>query len=339
MRRGLGFLGAVVVVLDHLDVPIVLAPLAGGPSTPELAAAVASAGGLGFLGAGYLSADQLRERVQATQAPTQGPIAVNLFVITGGPTPPSVYADYVASLGPDAGTPRFDDDAFDAKVDVLVDAPVRVVSFTFGLPPAQAVERLRAAGGEIWQTVTNPDEATLADDAGVDVLVAQGAEAGGHRGSFADDDTAPIPLLDLIAALRERSELPIVAAGGIATGMHVQRVLDAGAVAAAAGTAFMLAPEAGTSQLHREAIASPTPTALTRAFTGRLARGIRNRFLLEHRDAPSAYPEIHYATAPIRAAGREAADSEVVTLWAGTRHALALARPAAETVRALVPPR
>jgi nitronate monooxygenase len=119
--------------------------------------------------------------------------------------------------------------------------------------------------------------------------------------------------------------------------VHVRRALDAGAVAVAAGTAFMLAPEAGTSATHRDAMTLSTPTALTRAFTGRLARGIRNRFMLEHMDAPRAYPEIHYATAPLRAAGREAGDSDVVNLWAGARHAMTVARPAAETLTALAP--
>jgi nitronate monooxygenase len=324
------------VVLDDLDVPIVLAPLAGGPSTPELAAAVSNAGGLGFLGAAYLTGNALADRIWATRALTSKPIAVNLFVIAGGPSPPERYADYVAALGPDAGRARFDDDDFDAKVDALAADPVAVVSFTFGPPPAKAVERLRAVGSEIWMTVTNPGEAEQAAAAGADVLVLQGGEAGGHRGSFEDAPDQPVvPLMQLIEQVRQATDLPLVAAGGIATAEDVSRVLSAGARAAAVGTAFMLAPEAGTSAAHREAIASPTPTALTRAFTGRLARGIRNRFMDEHPDAPSAYPEIHYATAPIRAAARKSGDADLINLWAGERHELAHARPAAEIVAAL----
>ena len=323
------------MVLDELDVPIVLAPLAGGPSTPELAAAVSNAGGLGFLGAGYLTADELRDRIRAAQELTDRPIAVNLFVITGEPADPAAYSDYVTALGPEAGKPRFDDDDFGAKVDALCSDRVAAVSFTFGIPPADAITRLRDAGSEIWITATSADEAMQAEVATPDVLVLQGAEAGGHRGSFADDDTPPTPIVDLVEQVRAISDLPIVASGGIATSEHVQRVLNAGADAAAAGTAFMLAPEAGTVDVHREAIASPTPTALTRAFTGRLARGIRNTFMLDHPNAPSAYPEIHYATAPIRAAARKAGDAELINLWAGARHAQAVARPAAETVRAL----
>src|SRR3954453_4441175 len=327
------------MVLDELQLPIVLAPLAGGPSTPGLAAAVSNAGGLGFLGAGYLTGDALAEQVRATRALTERPIAVNLFVIDGEPADPASYSDYVASLGPDAGEPRFDDDQFDAKVETLVAQPVAVVSFTFAIPPADAITRLREAGSEIWITATSTEEAVQAEAASADVLVLQGAEAGGHRGSFVDDATPPTPCVELVSAVRAISDLPIVAAGGLATSEHVQRVLEAGANGAAAGTAFMLAPEAGTTPVHREAIAAPTPTALTRAFTGRLARGIRNAFMLEHPNAPRAYPEIHYATAPIRAKARERGDADLINLWAGARHAQAVARPAAETVSALAPPR
>jgi nitronate monooxygenase len=321
---------------------IVLAPLAGGPSTPELAAAVSNAGGLGFLGAGYLTADDLRERIRRTRALTSAPIAVNLFVITGEPSPPERYRDYVESLraetdrlGVEVGTPRFDDDDFDAKLEVVLGEDVQVVSFTFGLPPAQAIGRLRAAQRDVWITAGSPGDAAQAESAGADVLVLQGAEAGGHRGTLVDDDTPPLDLITLVTTVRATSDLPIVATGGIATTEHVAAALGAGANAVQVGTAFMLAPEAGTTDAHRAAIASDAPTALTRAFTGRLARGIRNRFMDERPDAPSAYPEIHYATAPIRAAARKAGDPSVVNLWAGEAHQLAVARPAAETVAAL----
>src|SRR3954471_3266850 len=237
------------MVLDDLELPIVLAPLAGGPSTPELTAAVSNAGGLGFVGAGYLSADALADRIEQTRALTTGPFAVNLFVITGSPADPAIYRDYVAALGPEAGEPRFDDDGFEAKVGVLAEDPVAIASFTFGVPPRAAVERLRAVGSEIWITVTNADEAEKAAGAGADVLVVQGAEAGGHRGSFDDAPDQPvIPLLELLESGRAGTDVPLVATGGIATAAHVASALSAGASAAAAGTAFMLAPEAGTSK-------------------------------------------------------------------------------------------
>ena len=186
-------------------------------------------------------------------------------------------------------------------------------------------------------TVTDPAEAEQAAAAGADALVVQGVEAGGHRGSFADrEDRADYGLLALLQLVRSRTDLPLVATGGIATGEGVAAVLAAGAAAAQVGSAFMRSPEAGTSPAQREAHASIRPTGLTRAFSGRLARGIVNRLQAEHSgDAPMAYPEIHHVTSPLRAAARKAGDAELINLWAGEAHELAEERPAAEIVAAL----
>jgi nitronate monooxygenase len=318
------------VVLEDVALPIVLAPLAGGPSTPELTAAVSEAGGLGFLALGYLSAEAAAERIAATRALTARPFGVNLFV-PGRPSTADLRP-FVARLGPAAGEPRWDDDGWEAKLDLLRADPVPVVSFTFGCPPAEAIGSLPS---EVWVTVTSAEEARTAVAAGASALVAQGAEAGGHRASFEDRDGAPLGLLALLQLVRAAVDVPLVAAGGIATPEAVAAVRALGAAAAQAGTAFLLCPEAGTSEVHRRAIASDAPTDLTRAFTGRLARGIRNRFVEEHPDAPSAYPELHFVTAPLRAAGRRDGDPDVVNLWAGQAHALAREAPAAEVVRAL----
>ncbi len=325
------------MVTDALAVPIVLAPLAGGPSTPELAAAVCEGGGLGFLATGYLSAEAAAERIATLRSLTSRPFGVNLFV-PGPRSEPEAYAAYVASLGGDVGEPRWDDDAFDAKLALLEAAPVAVVSFTFGCPGPELIERVRATGAEAWVTVTGPEEARVATAAGADALVVQGAEAGGHRGTFEDGpDSVHYGLLALLQLVRAAVDRPLIAAGGIATGDAVAAVLCAGADAAAVGTAFMRTPEAGTSPVHRDALASDTPTGLTRAFSGRLARGIRNRFMADHDgDAPLAYPEVHYATAPLRAAARSAGDPDRVNLWAGEAHALAQDAPAADVLAGLV---
>jgi nitronate monooxygenase len=173
-------------------------------------------------------------------------------------------------------------------------------------------------------------------DAGATALVVQGSEAGGHRGSWVDHEgLEPISLHALLQLIDV--DVPLIASGGIATAAAVRAVLALGATAAQVGTAFMRAPEAGTSPAHREALAGDAPTALTRAFSGRLARGIRNRFMDEHPNAPLAYPEIHYVTAPVRAAARKAGDPDLINLWAGEAHALAQERPAAEIARALAP--
>ncbi len=330
--------------LTDLAHPIVQAPLAGGPSTPALAAAVSGAGGLGFLATGYKTPDAVGDDIAAVRALTDAPFGVNVFAAGSEPADPAQVERYAAELAEESdrlgvalGSPRFDDDHFAAKVELLLDLRPAVVSFTFALPPADVVERLHAAGVAVWVTITTPAEARAASAGGADALVVQGAEAGGHRGTF--DDAAPgeiglLALLQLAAAAAPG--LPLVAAGGIANGTGVAAALAAGAAAAQLGSAFMLTPEAGTSAPHRAALATAAPTALTRAFSGRSARGIVNRFMREHEAAaPRAYPEVHHLTAPLRAVARERGDAETVNLWAGQAHELAERRPAGELVTQL----
>jgi nitronate monooxygenase len=328
------------MILGTRSLPIVLAPLAGGPSTPELTAAVSDAGGFGFLAAGYLSAGELAQRLLATRELTREPFGVNLF-IPGRPSPPAEVSGYAAALaaearaaGAELGEPRFDDDGWPDKIALLLADPVPVVSFTFGCPGPAVVSRFHEAGTEVWVTVTSAAEASRATAAGADVLVAQGTEAGGHRGGFTDDPG--LGLLSLLQLITAGTTLPVVAAGGIVTGAAVAAALAAGARAAALGTAFLGCPEAGTAAVHREALRGTRPTAVTRAFTGRAARGIRNRFLAEHSArAPRAYPEVHYLTAPLRQAGRAAGRADLVNLWAGQAYPLVRDLPAAVLVREL----
>jgi len=326
-----------------LGVPIVQAPLAGGASTPALTAAVVEAGAFGFVAAGYKSVYALRDDIRATRELTAAAFGVNVFV-PGRPTARGRYERYLEALrdeagrqGVDLGEPHFEDDAWDAKLMLLEDDPVAAVSFTFGCPPADVVARLQAVGSTVWVTVTDVDEAQRAVAAGADVLIVQGIEAGGHRASFVDDEGAgEYGLLALLQLVGAHTRVPLVASGAIASGGALAAVLCAGAQAAQLGTAFMRCPEAGTAAAHRAALAGPAPTRLTRAFTGRQARGIVNRFLSEHSaEAPVAYPEIHHVTAPLRAAGRAAGDPDMINLWAGQAHELASEAPAAEVVAAL----
>jgi nitronate monooxygenase len=322
-----------------LEHPIVQAPMGGGASTPALAAAVSQAGGLGFLAAGYRSVDAVRADVEAVRAATARPFGINVFA-PPQPVPDAAaverYARALAERYGETGTPRHDDDGWEEKLALVAELRVPVVSFTFGCPDAATVERLHAAGVAVWPAVTAPHEARAAEAAGADALIVQGVEAGGHRATF--DDTAPVDL-GLLAALQlvgAATPLPLVATGGLATARSVAAVLAAGAAAAQLGTAFMLAPEAGTAPVHREAIAGAGPTGLTRAFTGRTARGIVNRFQREHsEDAPLGYPDVHHVTAPLRAAAREGGDADGLHLWAGQAHALADAAPAGDIVRRL----
>jgi nitronate monooxygenase len=327
------------VILDDCDFPLVLAPLAGGPSTAELTAAVTNAGALGTLAFGYLSADQADERLSATRRLTDGPIAVNLFV-PGTAYPDSgdlnrfhdrLRADRWFATEP--GAPRFGDDGFAAKIDLLLADPVEVVSFAFGLPPAEAVTALHEVGSEVWVTITTVPEALAAAECGADALVVQGLEAGGHRGGPGDHPEEHHSLLTALQLVGAASSLPLIATGGIMTGLAAAAATAAGADGVALGTAFLDCPEAGTSPVHREALRSGGPTALTRAFTGRSARGIRNLFMDEYTDAPAAYPEVHFMTAPIRQAARRDGDPDLVNLWAGTAYSLGRSEPAADVVR------
>jgi len=324
------------VVVDRLKHPIVQAPMAGGPSTVDLARAVGDAGGLGFLAAGYLTAAKLRDQIRELRQATGAPFGVNVFVPSASPADPDDLAAYLATVD-GAGAPKHDDDQWSEKLAALLEERPAVASFAFGCPPVGDLTDLRRAGVETWVTVTSATEARQAQEAGAAALVVQGSEAGGHRGSF-DDAVEPIGLLSLLRLVAGATSLPMIAAGGLMDAHSVAAARAAGAAAAMAGTAFMLAPEAATNPAHRALVGTDAPTALTRAFTGRLARGIVNGFMTDHPDAPRGYPEIHHATAPIRAAARKRNDADGFNLWAGQAHALARERPAGELVRSLARP-
>jgi nitronate monooxygenase len=324
--------------------PIVVAPMAGGPTVPALAIAAAQAGALPFLAGGYKSAPALQGEIDAVRAATGAAFGVNVFV-PGAPTgDPATLQAYVAelageasALGTELGAASWDDDGFGAKVELLLADPPPVVSFTFGCPPVDVMGALQAAGATVVITVTSPDEAALAQQAGADCLCLQGAEAGAHRGTFTNDgadEGAERPLCDLLAAVRRQTDLPLIGAGGVAGPDDVAAVLAAGAVAVQAGTAFLRCEESGANPVYRQALADPryTSTALTRAFSGRRARSLVNRFVREHEGAPTAYPEINNATRPLRSAAAAAGDADHMSLYAGVRFRQAAARPAGEIV-------
>jgi nitronate monooxygenase len=317
--------------------------MGGGPSTPALAAAVSEAGGLGFLAAGYRTAEAVHEELGELRRLTGRPFGVNLFAPGAELADRGALDAYASTLageaeryGVELGEPIHDDDGWHEKLALAADERVPVVSVAFGCPAASEVDALHAAGCVVWVTVTTPSEAAAAQEAGADALVVQGVEAGGHRGSFDEREPGDLGLLALLQLVRAVTALPLVATGGIATGRGVAAVLAAGAAAAQLGSAFMLTPEAATSAAHREALREGRATALTRAFTGRTARGIENRFMREHEaDAPHGYPEVHHLTAPVRVAAREGGDAEGFHVWAGQAHPLALELPAGELVRRL----
>jgi nitronate monooxygenase len=322
------------------DLPIVGAPLGGGPSMPALAAAVSEAGGLGFLAAGYKTTEAVRAEIEELRGLTSRPFGLNLFFPTRDQVDEDelvAYADRMqdegARYGVAPGEPGWTDDEWTAKLELAARERPDVVSFTFGCPDGEIVEWLRESGCRVWCTVTSAAEAEQATAEGMDALVVQGAEAGGHQGTFHDHDDDPRPLHAVLDAVGRATGLPLVAAGGIATAADVTGALAAGASAAAVGSALLLTSEAGTSEPHRQALRAGGETRLTRAFTGRRARGIVNRFLLAHDAfAPRAYPEIHNLTAPIRAAARAGGDPDGINLWAGTGYRQAQEGSAAELV-------
>ncbi|MGO4359805.1 nitronate monooxygenase [Terrabacter sp. RAF57] len=347
------------MLLRTLETGVVGAPMAGGPTSPELVAAVGEAGGLGFLAAGYLTAPQLASAIAEVWDASSRPFGVNLFVpaqanayavgpgeLTGAERADAVAAyretlgDDARSVGVEPGEPRpGDDDDWERKLDLVVRERVPLVSFTFGLPSTAVLGELRRAGIETVATVTDVDEAAAALGAGVDGLCLQGPEGGGHRGTL---DPAKEPsasdLLDLVAAVRLQTDVPIVAAGGISTPERAAQVRAAGADAVQVGTALLLTPEAGTGLAYRRALADPSyeRTAVTRAYSGRLARGLETEFLRRHDGhAPAAYPEVHHLTVPLRRASARAERSDLLALWAGSGWRSARPVPAATVVALL----
>jgi nitronate monooxygenase len=338
------------MVLGFWDiaVPIVGAPMAGGPGTPALAAAVSNAGGLGFIPAGYLSADRFADDIAAARAMTTGPLGVNMFV-----PQPSVadfyaldhYAEALDELaehyGVEIGYPNFgDDDGFQQKLEVVADLRPEMVSFTFGAPSPDVMRWFGALGMLLFVTVTSAYEAGVALAAGADGLIVQGPNAGGHRGTFAPDmEPGTESLHRLIDRIhRAHRDIPIIAAGGLGTAEDVAGVLRRGAVAAQVGTALLLSDEAGTNKAHRTAMKNQlfAKTIVSRAFSGRYARGLENEFIrLLDTVAPLGYPEVNQMTLPIREAAADWEDPNGMALWAGTSFEKARTGPVADIVAGL----
>jgi nitronate monooxygenase len=334
--------GTVTSVLGTLGIgtPVLAAPMAGGPSTPDLVRAAVQAGSLGFLAGGYKTVDALADQIREVRA-TTSQFGVNLFVPNPVPVDPDAFAAYARAIrieGEQYGldtttfTVTEDEDHWQAKVDLLLSDPVAIVSFTFGIPDQRTILLLRRAGTLTMQTVTNVDEARAATEAGVDVLTVQSLGAGGHSGTLTPERLpADIPVAQLVMLVRAASPLPVLAAGGIATGDDVRRVIEAGAKAAVVGTVLLRSDQSGASAPYRSAIADPTrtETVLTRAFSGRPARALRNRFVDRYDPiAPAGYPALHHLTSPIRKAAAAVGDPERISLWAGTGFKQAAAEPA-----------
>ncbi|MFE7236230.1 nitronate monooxygenase [Streptomyces sp. NPDC001231] len=323
------------------DLPLIAAPMAGGPSTPALVTAAARAGGLGFLAGGYKTAQALAGQIHTTRA--QGvAFGVNLFAPNPVPISHEAYQRYAQAVQVEANRygltlpeePIEDDDHWTDKIDLLTSAPIPWVSFTFGIPDRAVVRALRTAGSTVLQSVTSAEEARLATESGVDALIVQAPAAGGHSATLSPArPPQPIRLTDLITAVRHAVALPIIATGGITTAADVAATLAAGAEAAMIGTALLRTHESGASAPHKAALVDPVfATTVTRAFTGRPARALRNHFIDQYDPiAPEGYPALHHLTGPLRKAATAAGDIRLIHLWAGTGHRHAKAERTLDT--------
>ncbi|ASW90660.1 NAD(P)H-dependent flavin oxidoreductase [Mycobacterium marseillense] len=329
-----------------MSIPLVAAPMSGGPTTPAMVSAAARAGALGLLAAGYKTVEAVEDEIKAVRADGI-PFGVNVFAPNPVPVDPQRYRAYASIIAADAdqfgltlpSEPVEDNDRFDEKIELLLDDPVPMVSFTFGIPSRDVIAALQKAKSVVVQTVTTAEEAAQAHDAGVDMLAVQAAAAGGHSGTLSPlRPVTPVGIVDLVRQVAATVPLPVLATGGLATPAAVAEVIRAGAAAAAVGTVLLRATESGASATHQAALADPayTETVLTRAFTGRPARGLRNAFIDAHEaEAPPGYPAIHHLTSPLRKAAAAAGQPDYVHLWAGTGFRHATAEPATDILRRL----
>ena len=314
-----------------LEVPIIQAPIAGGATTPGLVAAVNHAGALGSLGAAYLKPEEIRNHISQIRALTQRPFNVNLFAggyrsefTEDGTRMLEMLSDVHTRLGiPAPQLPKLPPDPFQAQLDAVLEARPAVVSFTFGIPDAAQIDRIKALGILIIATATTADEAQCAERAGVDAVVAQGSEAGAHRGTFLDSfESSMVPTLELIEQIRRVCSVPLIASGGLMDGRDIAQCLRRGAMAAQLGTAFLACPESGISPSYKNALLSAKSdrTVITRAYSGRPARGLKNQFIEELRergDIILPYPLQNSLTRPMRNAAALQGEIGFQSLWAG----------------------
>ncbi|WP_083511672.1 NAD(P)H-dependent flavin oxidoreductase [Alicyclobacillus acidiphilus] len=339
-----------------IQYPIIQAPMAGGPSTPELVAAVSNEGGLGFLGAGYMSADSIRSGIRRIRELTDKPFGVNLFI-----PDENIQLDreiinsmkrQLKSLGSFAEefageidsiqvehTPGAD---FAKQLEVIIEERVPIFSFTFGCPTRETIEELKARGTCVIGTATTVAEAMTLERAGVDAIVAQGYEAGGHRGTFLGFGASSlIGTIALVPQIVDTVHLPVIASGGIMDGRGIAACLALGASAVQMGTAFLASLESGAHPEHKHAIlhSRDAETVITTAFSGKPARGIRNDFMtiMEAYEAPiPPYPVQNTLTRPLRNWAARQSNPAFMSLWAGQAFALSREASASDLVRRFV---
>lgn len=332
--------------------PIIQAPLAGGGDTPELVAAVSKAGALGFIGAAYLTPSQIIEASKAVRARTTRPFGINLFAPMPAPENVENSDEVIEKLAPfyaelslpepvymaSAGLP------FKDQLSAALQGGASVLSFTFGILSPEDIKAIKSRGLFLMGTATTVNEAVALENAGVDAIIAQGSEAGGHRGTFLGAfESGMIGTIALVPQIADSVKTPVIASGGIMDGRGIAAALTLGASAVQMGTAFLTCHEAGIPEVYKQAIlkAGENQTQITKAFTGRPARGIINRFMTEISKAiPDSkippFPVQHQLTRPLRSAAARAGKAEFLSLWAGQALRLARRQSAADLITRLV---
>ncbi|WP_139997435.1 NAD(P)H-dependent flavin oxidoreductase [Paenibacillus paridis] len=331
----------------NIKYPIFQAPMAGGPSTPALVAAVSNAGGLGNLGAGYLTPEQIRIAIKQTRELTDQPFGVNLFVFNQpeeSEETNEAMSKHLNFYRNELGIPQNPSlqklsESFDEQVHVVLEERVPVFSFTFGIPSQDRIQSMKQRGTFVIGTATTVDEAIRLEASGVEAIVAQGSEAGGHRGTFLKDaSNSLIGLMALVPQMADHVSIPVIASGGIMDGRGLVASLALGAAAVQMGTAFLASTESGAHPAYKQKIlsANEDTTEITSVYSGKAARGIQTQFMrdmcLYVGEIPS-YPIQHIMTRDIRQASAKANNPEFMSLWAGQGLRMAEEQSAATIIK------
>lgn len=338
-----------ITELLKITLPIIQAPMAGGATTPELVAAVSNTGGLGSLGAGYMPANEIKTTIKKIKSLTNKPFAVNLFI----PEKHHANNEQIKQARKTAQTccPELNFNissikppyapSFEEQMNVIVEEKVPIFSFTFGIPSKDWIEIFKKNAITLIGTATTLAEARLLEENNIDAVVAQGSEAGGHRGTFlGNPESALISLSSLISLLIENTKIPIIAAGGIMNAKGIAASLTLGASAVQMGTAFLCCTESGIHPLYKKLLlnAAQDNTTLTRAFSGKLARGVKNKFIIRmqsHEKNILDYPIQNILTSSMRKESAKQNNTEFMSMWTGQAAYLCKALPAAQLIEEL----
>jgi nitronate monooxygenase len=341
-----------ITKLLKIDYPIIQAPMAGGVTTSQLVAEVSNAGGLGMIGAGYMNPAQVRDQIKEIKQVTFNNFGVNLFVPNGFNStdeeiksaeqllkPIKEHLNILADDTPEIPNPNNLIEAFNKQIKVILEEAVPVVSFTFGIPPKGVIEELKQRNVILIGTATTVEEAIENEKRGMDIVVVQGSEAGGHRGNFIQGyQESMVGLMSLIPQVVDNVKIPVIAAGGIMDGRGLMASICLGAKAVQMGTAFLTCIESGAHIVHKEAILHSTEDqiVLTKAFSGKWARGINNKYIEDmqkHENSLPAFPIQNTLTQSIRKASASQNNPDYMSLWSGQSPRLAKTQTAAELMK------